>query len=40
VVSIIRMLLHLCWSENLKGRDHLEDIGINEKIIADLSLGK
>jgi len=28
------------WSENLKGRDHLEDIGIDEKIILEWILGK
>jgi len=24
-----------CWSGNLKGRDHLEDLGMNEKIILE-----
>jgi hypothetical protein len=28
------------WSENLKGRDHLEDQGIDEKIIFERMLGK
>jgi hypothetical protein len=28
------------WSENLKGRDHLEDLGIDEKIILEWILGK
>jgi hypothetical protein len=27
------------WSENLKGRDHLEDIGKEEKIILKWILG-
>jgi len=27
-------------SENLKGRDHLEDLGIDEKIILEQILGK
>jgi hypothetical protein len=27
------------WSENLKGRDHFEDLGIDGKIL-ELSLGK
>jgi len=22
-----------CWSENLKGRDHLEDLGVDGKIV-------
>jgi len=28
------------WSENLKGRDYKEDIGIDGKIILDWILGK
>jgi hypothetical protein len=28
------------WSVNVKGRDHLEDLGINGKIILELILGK
>jgi hypothetical protein len=28
------------WLESLKGRDHLEDIGIDEKIILEYILGK
>jgi hypothetical protein len=28
------------WSENLKGRDHSEDLGIDGKIILEWILGK
>jgi len=28
------------WSENLKGRDHSEDLGVGGKIILELTLGK
>jgi hypothetical protein len=28
------------WSENLKGRDHSEDLGVDEKIILEWILGK
>jgi hypothetical protein len=28
------------WLKNLKGRDHSEDIGINERIILEWSLEK
>jgi hypothetical protein len=28
------------WLENLKGRDHLGDLGINERIILEWILGK
>jgi hypothetical protein len=28
------------WSENLKGRDHSEDLGVNGKIIVEWILGK
>jgi hypothetical protein len=28
------------WMENLKERDHWEDLGLGEKIISDLILGK
>jgi hypothetical protein len=28
------------WSESQKGGDHLEDLGINEKIIVEWVLGK
>jgi hypothetical protein len=28
------------WLENPKGRDHLEDLGVNEKIILEWILGK
>jgi hypothetical protein len=28
------------WFENLKGRDHLEDLGVDGKIILELILGK
>jgi hypothetical protein len=28
------------WLENLKGRDHLEDLDIDEKIILERILGK
>jgi hypothetical protein len=28
------------WSESLKGRDHLEDLGIGGKIIFEWVLGK
>jgi hypothetical protein len=27
------------WLENLKGRDHLEDLGIDERIILEWILG-
>jgi hypothetical protein len=25
----------ICWWENVKGRGHLEDLGIDEKIISE-----
>jgi len=28
------------WLENLKGRDHLEDIGVDVEIILERILGK
>jgi hypothetical protein len=28
------------WSENLMGRDHLEDLGIDERITLEWVLGK
>jgi hypothetical protein len=28
------------WSENLKGRDHSEDLGVDERTILDWILGK
>jgi hypothetical protein len=28
------------WSENLKGRDHSEDLGVDERIILEWILGK
>jgi hypothetical protein len=28
------------WSENLKGRNHVEDLGIDERIISEWILGK
>jgi hypothetical protein len=28
------------WLDNLKGRDHLEDLGIDRKIILDWIIGK
>jgi hypothetical protein len=28
------------WSENVKGRDHVEDLGVNGKIILERILGK
>jgi hypothetical protein len=28
------------WMENLKGRDHLEDLSIDGKIILEFILGK
>jgi len=28
------------WSENPKGRDHLEDLGIDGKVILEWMLGK
>jgi hypothetical protein len=28
------------WFENLKGRDHLEDLGMDGKIILEWILGK
>jgi hypothetical protein len=28
------------WSENLKGRDHSEDLGVDGEIILDWTLGK
>jgi hypothetical protein len=28
------------WLENLKGRDHLEDLGVDRKIISDWIFGK
>jgi hypothetical protein len=28
------------WSENLKGRDHLEDLGIDVRIIGEYIIGK
>jgi hypothetical protein len=33
--------MHVIFSlENLKGRDHSEDMGVDEKIIFEYSLGK
>jgi len=33
--------LHIVfWLENLRGRDHLEEIGVDGKIILECSLGK
>jgi hypothetical protein len=29
-----------CWLENVKRRDHLEDLGIDERIILECILGK
>jgi hypothetical protein len=26
------------WSENLKGRDHLEDLGVDGKILSEFML--
>jgi len=32
-------ILHIkCWSENLKGRDHFEDLGVDGRIILELML--
>jgi hypothetical protein len=28
------------WSENLKGRDHSEDLGVDERIILEWILGE
>jgi hypothetical protein len=28
------------WLENLKGRDHSEDLGVDERIILEWILGK
>jgi hypothetical protein len=28
------------WSENLKGTDHMEDLGVEERIILEWRLGK
>jgi hypothetical protein len=28
------------WSENLKGRDHSEDLGVDGKLLLDCILGK
>jgi hypothetical protein len=28
------------WSENLKGRDHSEDLSVDERIILEWILGK
>jgi hypothetical protein len=28
------------WSENVKGRDHLGDLGVNERIILKLMLNR
>jgi hypothetical protein len=28
------------WSETLKGRDHVDDIGVNGRIILEWTLGK
>jgi hypothetical protein len=36
--SFIIYKLH--WSENLKGRDHLEDLGIDGRIISEWILEK
>jgi hypothetical protein len=30
----------LFWLQNLKGRDHFEDIEVNERIILEWILGK
>jgi hypothetical protein len=31
---------YIVWLENLKGRNHLEDLGIDGKIILEWMLGK
>jgi len=31
---------HGNWSENLKGKDHSEDLGVDGKIILQWNLGK
>jgi hypothetical protein len=28
------------WSENFKGRDHLEDLGVDVKILLELRVGR
>jgi hypothetical protein len=28
------------WLENVEGRDHLEDLGVDERIILEWMLGK
>jgi hypothetical protein len=33
-------MLLIFWLENLKGRDHLKDLGIDSKIILEQILGK
>jgi hypothetical protein len=35
-----REMLTKFWSENLKGRDHLEDLGVGGRIILEGILGE
>jgi len=33
-------MLTTCWLEHLKGRDHLEEPGVDERMILEWILGK
>jgi len=38
--SVFLFNAYSIWLENLKERDHFEDLGVNEKIILEWILGK
>jgi hypothetical protein len=36
----VRNAYKILWLKNLKGRDHSEDLGVDERITLELMLGK